>query len=118
VPYVLFASDLVSALGSGMTVKYFPLFFKNDVDMSPIEVQIIYVACPIAMVLFSSIGTSIKDYIGRVQTIILFRLIGVALLITMSILASGITTSKYILVPIYIVRTGVMNWLFAGRFFA
>jgi len=109
VPYVLFASDLVSALGSGMTVKYFPLFFKNDVDMSPIEVQIIYVACPIAMVLFSSIGTSIKDYIGRVQTIILFRLIGVALLITMSILASGITTSKYILVPIYIVRTGVMN---------
>eukprot|EP00465_Bigelowiella_longifila_P002135 CAMPEP_0185264934 /NCGR_PEP_ID=MMETSP1359-20130426/25475_1 /TAXON_ID=552665 /ORGANISM="Bigelowiella longifila, Strain CCMP242" /LENGTH=151 /DNA_ID=CAMNT_0027853857 /DNA_START=117 /DNA_END=572 /DNA_ORIENTATION=- len=27
----------------------------------------------------------------------------------MSILASGITTSKYILVPIYVIRTGVMN---------
>ena len=29
IPYILFTSDLLSALASGMTVKFFPLFFKN-----------------------------------------------------------------------------------------
>ncbi|KAH8060982.1 major facilitator superfamily-like protein [Aureococcus anophagefferens] len=42
VPYVVFATDLVVALGSGMTVKFFPLFFKNDCGMSPASVQGIY----------------------------------------------------------------------------
>ena len=33
-------------LGSGMTVKFFPLFFWREVGLSPIKVQIIYVLAP------------------------------------------------------------------------
>lgn len=109
VPWILFICDLVTALGSGMTVKFFPLFFKNDVGMSPIQVQAIFAVCPLAMVLFAWLATSLKDHIGRMQTIILFRVIGVGLLATMAVLASGVTTNRYILVPIYVVRTGMMN---------
>ena len=29
-PYILFASSMCFALGSGMTVKFFPLFFADD----------------------------------------------------------------------------------------
>eukprot|EP00962_Isochrysis_galbana_P050400 scaffold21803_cov73-Isochrysis_galbana.AAC.1 len=37
VPYVLFASSVCFALGSGMTVKFFPLFFVNDCLMAPAQ---------------------------------------------------------------------------------
>ena len=32
---VTFFAGLVTALGSGMTVKFFPLFFKNDCGKTP-----------------------------------------------------------------------------------
>ena len=35
VPYVVFSSGILFALGSGMTIKFFPLFFKNDLRLSP-----------------------------------------------------------------------------------
>ena len=38
VPYVMFANDLVMAIGAGMTVKFFPLFFANDYGFSPMQV--------------------------------------------------------------------------------
>jgi len=109
VPYILFCSDIIIAIGSGMTVKYFPLFFKNNVNMTPIEVQAIYAVTPIAMVMFSVVGTSLKDYLGRVQTIMLARVIGVGLLLTLALLAEAGVHSKYVLVPIYVIRTGIVN---------
>ena len=39
IPYVLTASDLMASLGSGMTIKFFPLFFKETVKLDPIRVQ-------------------------------------------------------------------------------
>lgn len=39
VPYILFASSLLSALGSGCTVKFFPLFFKQ-VRLRPLAVSL------------------------------------------------------------------------------
>ena len=39
VPYVLFTSSVCFALGSGMTVKFFPLFFVNDCLMTPAQVR-------------------------------------------------------------------------------
>ncbi|GAB5355841.1 hypothetical protein AAMO2058_000239700 [Amorphochlora amoebiformis] len=36
VPYILVMSDVLMGLASGMTVKFFPLFFKNEGKLSPI----------------------------------------------------------------------------------
>lgn len=35
IPYVMFISGLFVSLGSGMTVKFFPLFFKVSATMTP-----------------------------------------------------------------------------------
>jgi len=35
IPYIMFLSSCVMAFGSGMTVKFFPLFFKDEVGMTP-----------------------------------------------------------------------------------
>ena len=40
VPYLLFASSLLFCIGSGMTIKFVPLFFKNACGLSPTGVQL------------------------------------------------------------------------------
>ena len=54
---MLFVSSICFALGSGMTVKFFPLFFKNTCKMSFVQVQAIYVGVPVLMTLMSGAGT-------------------------------------------------------------
>ena len=39
VPHILFVSNVLLGLASGMTIRFFPLYFKNDCGMSPIGVQ-------------------------------------------------------------------------------
>ena len=84
IPYLTFASSLLFALGSGMTVKFFPLFFQEDCAMSPIAVQIIYVLVPLVMAPFTAIGTRLGRRVGRVPTMIGLKVVGVALLVTMA----------------------------------
>jgi hypothetical protein len=40
IPRLVFAGSLVTQLGAGMTVKYYPLFFMEDVGMTPAAVQV------------------------------------------------------------------------------
>ena len=47
IPYLLFVGDVLTAVGSGMTVKFFPLFFKNEIGLSPSATQGIYVVLPL-----------------------------------------------------------------------
>lgn len=38
IPYLLFAGDVISALASGMTIKFFGLWFKNVLGLDPVQV--------------------------------------------------------------------------------
>jgi MFS family permease len=60
IPYVVFCTDLVVALGSGCTIKFFPLWFKNDLSMSPAAVQGIYCGVPLSMALASGFCTALS----------------------------------------------------------
>ena len=114
VPYVLFASSLLTALGSGMTIKFFPLFFKSSLDLTPRGVQLIYVIVPLLIAIFTKINEKIAKILGRIQTILLSNIIGVSLLCTMSILVEFYKINTwYIVVPVYLVRTGIMNSTYA-----
>ena len=86
VPYVLFASEILFALGSGMTVKFFPLFFINDLHLSPVSVQIIYLILPLLMAALNGIGEKVAKCIGRIPTSVLFKLCGLACLVTMALI--------------------------------
>ncbi len=109
VPYIMFASSLLCALGSGMTIKFFPLFFKDTIEMAPASVQLIYVLVPITMVLCTQILQKIGSVIGRVQTMLAVRAVGVSLLMGMSILIKSELNEWFYCVPIYIIRTAIMN---------
>ena len=52
-PYLLAASDTVYGLASGMTIKFFPVFWIREVELSPMAVQGMAAAVPILLALSS-----------------------------------------------------------------
>lgn len=111
IPYIVFAQALIFAIGSGMTVKFFPLFFKDEVGMSPTQVQIIYVLVPIVMVACSGLGQKLASTgFGRVQSALVLNTAGVSCLYAMVVFKSYLDAHPFALVPIYVFRTSLMNW--------
>ena len=64
-----------------MTIKFFPLYFMVDCGASPATVQGIYVGVPLAMLAGGALNGRLAGPawgLGRVQTIVLFKGLGVA----------------------------------------
>mmetsp|Transcript_50498 Transcript_50498/g.117883 ORF Transcript_50498/g.117883 Transcript_50498/m.117883 type:complete len:468 (+) Transcript_50498:72-1475(+) len=49
VPYLLMAGEIITAIGAGMTVKFFGLWFKNDHNFSPAALSALQAATPLAI---------------------------------------------------------------------
>lgn len=96
-----------------MTIKFFPLFFKQSLHLDPRSVQIIYAIVPLLIAIFTSMNAKLAVYMGRVQTILLTQFIGISLLISMSVLVDLGYAQWYIIVPIYLLRSGIMNSTYA-----
>ena len=82
-----------------MSVKYFPLFFKVDCGMSPIAVLSVYLTVPLVMSIMSGIGTYVSKTLGRAQTMVAVKLVGVCLLATMAYLKSWVDSSRPVIGP-------------------
>eukprot|EP00298_Acanthocystis_sp_HF-20_P014204 c20673_g1_i1.p1 GENE.c20673_g1_i1~~c20673_g1_i1.p1 ORF type:complete len:472 (+),score=163.86 c20673_g1_i1:27-1442(+) len=108
IPYFIFVGSVIIGLGSGMTVKFFPLFFMNDCHLSPSQVQAIYVVIPVFMVLACGLAEKVAKKIGRVQTSVLFRGSAVIVLFAMVYL-QDYKGDWRIMVPLYVVRVSAMN---------
>jgi MFS family permease len=110
IPYIVFSQGLVFAVASGMTVKFFPLFFKDEIGMTPSQVQIIYCLVPFVMSIASTLCTRLANTgFGRVQAMLLYSVCGVALLYSMVFCKSYLDSHPFLLVPIYVLRTSFMN---------
>ena len=92
VPYLLFVTNFLFGIASGMTIKFFPLYFRCVCGMSPAAVQGVYTAVPFLMACFSRVGTWTAKRIGRVQVMVLFKVGGISLLVTMALLEGWLTT--------------------------
>lgn len=107
IPMILFIQGVVMSLGSGMTTKFFPLFFQNDMHFNPIQVQAVYIAVPIGMAALSAFSQRVSKRIGRIPTIMLFDVLGIGCLVAMVCLKKIIPPVA--LAVIYVIRTGLMN---------
>ena len=134
IPYVLFASSLISSLGSGASVKYFPLFFK-EVGFGSAAVQGIFLVVPVSISCFSFIAQEAGKRYGRVETTVVSILIGVSLLFLMTVLSHNLQKADHVdfshvtqnldlsasslwdshpykamlIVVVYLFRTGIIN---------
>ena len=88
--YVILASDLVSGFGSGMTVKFVPLFFKNRVGFSPVATNALYVASPLFMMAGSrACGRLSREALGRPRACAYFMGLAALGLVGLSLLDSS-----------------------------
>jgi predicted MFS family arabinose efflux permease len=83
-------------------------FFKDEVGLTPVHVNILYCCVPVGLSLASVACQRASRVLGRVQAMALFKICGIALLYVMACLPSLWTAPAYI-VPIYLARTCIMN---------
>jgi MFS family permease len=86
VPYMICLNDLMTCIGAGMTVKFFPLFFKNDYGFSPIDLQALFCVYCLAFALFTWLCERVAAGLGRVQSTMIFSALGVACLFLLAYL--------------------------------
>ena len=102
-----------------MTIKFFPLYFKDETGLSPSLVNLIYAATPITMAAASLGAQRVSARYGRISTIIATKVVGISLLYSMWTMGLGydeksgevppLWANAAIIVPVYIVRTVIMN---------
>lgn len=108
VPYIITAGDFIKAFAAGMTIKFFPLFFKNEVNMTPLQVNVVNATTYFLLIFFTYLSGKVADRLGRIQTWLLFAVIGCTLLLLMAVLESQWENWR-VIVPIYVFRTIFMR---------
>ena len=73
VPVIIACSDLISGLASGMSIRFFPIFFLDNLSMSPITVQLQYLVSPLIIVWLSKRAQRLSKRLGRCQTTVFFK---------------------------------------------
>ena len=65
VPVMVATADVLSGLAAGMSIRYFPIFFLENLKMSPTDVQITFIASMMCMVGMTKVVQKIGIKIGR-----------------------------------------------------
>merc|ERR1719320_274823 len=88
VPYIITISDFIKAFAAGMTIKFFPLFFKNEVNMSPAQVSAISATTYFLLIFFIYLSGKVSNRLGKIQTLLIAAVCGSCLLILMAVVKS------------------------------
>lgn len=72
VPWLLAASDFITAIGAGMTVKFFNLFFIQDQHFSPVAICVLQTLYPLVIAVFMKFTERLAKPLGRPQASLLF----------------------------------------------
>lgn len=101
---ILLSSNLIIGFGAGMTIKFFPVFFRNIYLLAPISVQLIMGGTGIATGLTSIIAQRRSLRNGRATVIFIVQ--GVA---TICLFIIAMYPPIFLLVPIFLARGSLMN---------
>lgn len=96
--------SLVTAVGAGMTVKFFPLFFRVDYHFTPLEVCLLSFVYPVSIAGMVRVCRKVAEAIGRLQAGVLFHFLAAASLWGMSY-----CRSLYLVIPLYLLRGAFMT---------
>ena len=74
VPAILIMmADLTSGVASGMSIRYFPIFFMENLHLSPVQLQILYIVAPLLQACLMKSGQSFSRRFGRCQVTIIHK---------------------------------------------
>jgi hypothetical protein len=101
---ILLISNLLIGFGAGMTIKFFPIFFMKQYDLTPIPVQLIMGTTSVLTGLTSIYAQKFSLKRGRAEMIFFVQGIATACLFIISFYPPIL-----ILVPIFLARGSLMN---------
>mmetsp|Transcript_31496 Transcript_31496/g.43226 ORF Transcript_31496/g.43226 Transcript_31496/m.43226 type:complete len:209 (+) Transcript_31496:360-986(+) len=101
---MLCTSDFINSIAAGMTIQFFPLFFEYSLDMTPVQVSLLYSITYATMGFGSILTERCAKKTGRITMIFVARLIGISLLCVMTT-----TTIKVLVSSIYVIRSFLMR---------
>lgn len=84
VPFIVALSDFITAIGAGMTVKFFNLFFIQDEHFSPVAISLLQTVYPLAIAGFMKVSECLAKPLGRSQASLLFFSLNVLCLLLMA----------------------------------
>ena len=108
-PTVLFSCQLVISFGSGMTVKYWPMFLKDDCGMSMETIQILALIIITQIIIFQQLAQKISKIIGRVYTAVALNSIGICCQISIALLPKSYYHTTWLVGILYTSRVSIMN---------
>lgn len=111
-------SDTIQAIASGMTIRYFPIFFMKSLNLHPTQVQFLYIVAPLGQIVAAHYVQKASKKYGLLEPAVMCRLTGVffmfAMMYTydhMNNMPFGLTpsTSVWLTCLLYVFRTIFMN---------
>ena len=108
VPILISAADILGGLAAGMSIRYFPIFFLDNLNLTPRKVQINFLASTISMAILSQVSQRIASKIGILKTTILAKWIGAVLFLSMIISYQNHAPASFVSV-LWVLRTAFMN---------
>lgn len=95
-------ANLVAKIGSGLSVRYFSLYFWKELGMPPAFVMLVMTVAQLGGSFATLLAQRAALLFGRIQICLAFRLVGVGMLVAISL--SPFQQPQYI-VPLYLLRT-------------
>jgi predicted MFS family arabinose efflux permease len=108
IPILIASCDIVAGLGSGMSIRFFPIFFVNNLKLSPVMVQVMYVVSPLMQAALMTRAQVLAKHFGRCHVAVAFKWIGISFMLLM-ILAYMSNLPTWAVCILYILRTSFMN---------
>jgi MFS family permease len=108
IPILIASCDVISGLGSGMSIRFFPIFFVNNLKLSPVMVQVLYVVSPLLQATIMRKAQVIAKSYGRCHVAVAFKWVGLSFMLLM-ILAYVSNLPTWSVCILYILRTAFMN---------
>eukprot|EP00931_Biecheleriopsis_adriatica_P053652 TRINITY_DN31459_c0_g1_i1.p1 TRINITY_DN31459_c0_g1~~TRINITY_DN31459_c0_g1_i1.p1 ORF type:complete len:482 (-),score=61.89 TRINITY_DN31459_c0_g1_i1:115-1515(-) len=96
--------SFVTAIGAGMTVKFFPLFFRVDYQFTPFDVCLLSLVYPLSIAAMVQVCRRVSKRIGRLRAIVWFHFFGTGCLWAMCYV-----NSLYVVIPLFLLRGALMN---------
>jgi len=100
---VMFINELILTFGAGMTVKFFPVFFKEEGHIQPVLLQAVFASLYFLAGIGTLVANRLSKKFGRLQVIICGYCIGISCTMLLGLLRPYYTVPA-VMLPIFLTR--------------
>jgi MFS family permease len=102
------SADMLGGLAAGMSIRYFPIFFLENLKMSPRMVQLMFLCSTSSMAISGKITQKLGSRFGRLETATFIKCLGATMFMAM-VLCYQINAPIWVVCTLWVVRTTLSN---------